>query len=170
MHSKIKKESSKDIEVLLFFFVSLLLMLEKYIKFYTKEIEDKRVYTVLYTYLEYTIYNSPNKILISSFAGLNKYKLIMSQGVEVLTVLGCIIRGVDTLSPSFIRKILPGDDNLAISIIRSVIKGLVYRPKLFSKQSEETWNIFEKHIKAGIYLGDEYIMRYIGDTVTIERL
>lgn len=94
----------------------------------------------------------------------------MSRGVEVLTVLGCIIRGVDTLPPSFIRKILPCDDNLAIPIIRSVIKKLVYKPKLFTKQSEETWNIFEKHIKAGIYLGDEYIMRYIGDTVTIKRL
>lgn len=145
-------------------------MLEKYIKFYTKEIEDKRVYTVLYTCLEYTIEDSPNKILISSFAELNKYKLMMSQGVKVLTVLGCITRSVDTLFSNFTRKILPSDDNLAIPIIKSVMKELIYRPKLFSKQSDETWDIFEKHIKAGIYLGDKYIMRYIGDIVTIERL
>ena len=142
-------------------------MLEKYIKFCTRGIEYKHG-TVLYTYLEYIIDNSPNKVLISSFADLNKYKLMM-WGVSVSKVLACVTRSIDTVySP--VRKILPSNENLAIYIIKSVMKEIIYRPKLFSKQSEVTWKVFERHIKAGIYLGNEYIMRYIGDTVTIERL
>lgn len=144
-------------------------MLEKYIRFYTKEIESKRVYTILYTYLEYTIDNSSNKVLISSFADLNKYKLMMSRGVSVSNVLACYARSFDILSPPFVRKILPSDEKLTIPIIKSVMKELIYGPKFFSERSEEAWDVFEKHIKAGIYLGDEYVMRYIGDTVTIER-
>lgn len=142
-------------------------MLDKYIKFCTRGIEYKHG-TVLYTYLEYIIDNSPNKVLISSFADLNKYKLMM-WGVSVSKVLACVTRSIDTVySP--VRKILPSGENLAIPIIKSVMKEIIYRPKFFSKQSEVTWKVFERHIKAGIYLGNEYIMRYIGDTVTIERL